>query len=93
MADINVKITDAGTQANAAISLVSGLQPDQGATTTLKANTAALKDAQSKIKTATADLVAARKDATTIVNIIKDSMKIPKNASVSASTTTSTTTQ
>ena len=88
MALITVKVTDAGTQANAAISEVSALQPDQGATSTITANTAALKDAQSKIKAATADLTAARKDVTTVANVIKDSMKIQTNASVSASTTT-----
>lgn len=75
MTDITAKVTDAGTQANAAISEITGLQPDQGATTTIQANTATLKDAQSKIKAATADLTAARKDVTTIVSVIKGSMK------------------
>ncbi len=92
MADITAKIADAGTQANAAISLVSGLQPDQGATSTLKANTAALKSAQADIKTATTDITAARKDVTTIVNIIKGSLSLSTDNSTS-STTASTTTQ
>jgi hypothetical protein len=89
LADITAKITDAGTQANAAISEVASLQPDQGATTTLQSNTAALKDARSKIKTATADLTAARKDVNTIVGVIKNSMKFSTGAS--AYTTASTT--
>jgi hypothetical protein len=83
MADITAKVTDASTQANAAISEVASLQPDQGATTTLDANTAALKSAQTDIKTATADLTTARKDVTTVVDVIKDSMKISTNTSVS----------
>jgi len=86
LADISAKTADASTQANAAISEVSGLQPDQGATTTLDANTATLKDAQSKIKTATADLAAARKDVTTVVNVIKGSMKAATNAPAPATT-------
>jgi ribosomal protein L29 len=93
MSDITAKIADASTQANAAVSETAGLQPDQGATTTLEANTAALKDAQSKIKAATADLVAARKDVNTIVGVIKGSMKVGTNASTTASVSASTTTQ
>lgn len=88
LADLTAKTTDASTQANAAISEVSGLQPDQGATSTLQANTGALKDAQSKIKAATTDLAAARKDVTTVVNVIKGSMKLPGSSSSYSSSTT-----
>ena len=88
LADIAAKTADATTQANAALSEVSGLQPDQGATTTLDANTAALKSAQSKIKTATADLTAARKDVNAVVSVIKSSMKATTSASVQVSATT-----
>lgn len=93
MSDITAKVADAGTQANAAISEVAGLQPDQGATSTLETNTAALKNAQLKVKAATADLTAARKDVNTIVEVIKGSMKLGGGAPVTASTTASTTTQ
>ncbi len=96
IADIAVKAADAGVQANAAISLVSGLQPDQGVTTALQANTAALKSARTDIKTATADLAAARKDVNVIVNAVKSSIKATTGASTptsaSASTTATTTT-
>jgi len=94
MSLMNAKVSDASTQSKAALTEVAGLQPDLGAASTLQANTAALKDAQSKIKTATSDLAAARKDVTTIVATIKGSMKAPggatsagASASVSASTT------
>ncbi|MDR3557920.1 MAG: hypothetical protein P4L61_00115 [Candidatus Pacebacteria bacterium] len=90
MADIAAKTADATTQANAALSEVSGLQPDQGATTTLVANTAALKDAQSKIKVATTDLTVARKDVNTVVGVIKSSMKATTNATVPAAAATTT---
>jgi len=95
MADLTAKVSDASKQSATVVAEVSVLVPDQGATTTLQANTAALKDAESKIKTATSDLAAARKDVTTIVAVIKNSMKAPggsasAGASVSASTTATT---
>ncbi|MGA2418327.1 MAG: hypothetical protein ABSF55_03760, partial [Candidatus Staskawiczbacteria bacterium] len=65
-------IADASAQANAAVSEVSGLLPDQGNTATMQANIAALKDARAKIKTATADLVSARKDMGTIVQDLRE---------------------
>ena len=71
MSDITAKLADATTQANAAVSETSSLIPDQGNATTAASNTAALKDARSKIKTATADLTSARKDFATIVQAIK----------------------
>jgi hypothetical protein len=86
MTDLTAKTADATTQANAAVTETASLQPDQGNTTVAAANAAALKDAQSKIKAATADLVAARKDAGTAVNAIKGTMKV--SATASASTTT-----
>ena len=92
MADITAKVIDATTQANAAISEVAGLQPDQGATSTMQTNTATLKDAQSKLKIATSDLAAARKDVNTVVNVIKKSMKLSPSVPVSTSTSTTTAT-
>lgn len=66
--DISVKTTDAMTNAQAAISAVVPLVPDQGDKTKLAANTAALKSARAKVKTGEADLKAARTDLQTIMN-------------------------
>lgn len=63
LTDMNAKIADANVQAQAAVSEVSVLKPDNGDKTVFASNRAALKDARAKIKAATADLVAARKDA------------------------------
>jgi hypothetical protein len=70
LADFNAKIADANTQARAAVTEVSGLMPDQGVQAQMQANTAALKDARSKIQAAEKDLVAARSDAATIVKAL-----------------------
>ncbi|HTY39493.1 MAG TPA: hypothetical protein VMC43_00140 [Candidatus Paceibacterota bacterium] len=66
LTDLNAKVSDANAQAQAAVSEVASLAPDQGDQTKLAANDQALKDARSKIKTANADLIAARKDAAAI---------------------------
>jgi hypothetical protein len=70
LTDMNAKLTDANTQAQAAITEVSGLKPDNGDQTVMQSNTAALKDARTKIQTAQKDLVAARKDAGIIVKSV-----------------------
>ena len=70
--DFTSKITDARAQSGTAVSTVSGLQPDQGNQTKMQANTAALKSARSNIKTATDDLIAARKDIGTIIKDLKE---------------------
>ena len=67
LTDLNVKVSDAGVQAQAAITEVASLSPDQGNTTVQQSNTAALKDARSKIQTAQQDLRTARQDAGSIV--------------------------
>lgn len=66
LSDFDAKVADAKAQAQAAITKVAGLKPDQGNQTLLQANTAALKDARTKVQAANKDLVAARKDAGTI---------------------------
>ena len=86
LADMKSKITDAQTQANAAVSEIASLQPDNGSTTLQTSNTAALKDARSKIQAGQQDLVAARKDAGTIVKAL-----IAVKASAQATTTVQTT--
>ncbi len=84
VSDMNAKTADANTQAQAAVSEVSALQPDNGNTTIYNSNQAALKDARSKIAAATADLKTARQDAGSIVKIIL-SLKI--SSTVNASST------
>jgi chromosome segregation ATPase len=83
LSDLTAKVTDAQTNAQATITEVSGLVPDQGNQATLQANTAALKDARAKIKTANQDLVTARKDAGTIVKGLKSLETAPANAASS----------
>ena len=61
LATFSAKISDATTQANAAVSEVSVLKPDNGNTTLAASNKTALKDARSKIVAAQKDLNEARK--------------------------------
>ena len=72
LADYNAKVSDAGAQYVNAGNTVAVLVPDNGDTTVAASNEAALKAARADIKTATADLVAARKDAATIVTALKE---------------------
>ena len=81
-ADMNAKIADAGVQADAAVTLIATLTPDNGDKTKMTANQQALKDARAKIKVAQADVQAVRKDAGQIIDGLK-----ALNAAVSASTT------
>ena len=71
LADMNAKIADAGVQASAAQALVAPLMPDNNDKTVMASNRKALSDARAKVKAATADLVAARKDAQTIAEGLK----------------------
>ncbi len=68
---MKAKIADAKVQATAAINLTSNLRPDNGDQATVDANKKAMTDARAKIKLATEDLKAARKDAETIVKGLK----------------------
>ncbi len=85
LSDMNAKIADASSQAQAIVSEVSSLTPDQGDKTKAASNTAALKDARSKLQVAKSDLVAARADVSTIVKFI-ESTKVSASAGVTAST-------
>lgn len=90
LADMNAKVADATTQANAAVSGIASLQPDNGNQTVKQANTTALKDARAKLQAAQQDLVAARKDAGTIVKaLIALAVSGNVSAGASASTTAS----
>lgn len=90
LADMNAKITDANTQANAAVSEVASLQPDNGSATVEASNTAALKDAHTKVQAGQQDLVAARKDAGTIVKAL---LALKVSATASSTVTASGTAQ
>ncbi len=95
LADFNAKIADANTQANAATAEVASLVPDGGVTAQMQANTAALKDARSKIQTAQQDLMTARTDAQSIIKALMGFEKAGQGGnasgtvSVSASASTS----
>ncbi len=66
-ADFHAKISDASAQATAAVSMTSGLKPDNGDATIAASNKTALSGAADKIKAATKDLVQARADIEVIV--------------------------
>ena len=82
LTDFNAKISDAGTQAVAATSEISGLVPDNGNKTILASNTATLKDARTKIQAAQKDLIAARQDIATLLQLLKNN-----KVTISASST------
>lgn len=90
LADMNAKTADATTQAQAAISEVASLTPDNGNATVMASNTAALKDAHAKIQAAQQDFVAARADA---MAIIKDLASFTASANANATATASTSAQ
>jgi hypothetical protein len=71
MTDYSAKISDAKTQAAAALTAITGLTPDNGDKTIEAKNTAALKDARTKIQAAQKDIVAAQKDAKGIAKGLK----------------------
>jgi len=73
--DLKAKIADANAQAVAAITEVSNLVPDNGVKTVQQSNTATLKSARNKLKIATEDLTAARKDAGNILKALKEATK------------------
>ncbi|HUC31172.1 MAG TPA: hypothetical protein VMR99_00580 [Candidatus Paceibacterota bacterium] len=86
LTDFNAKVSDANTQAQAAVSEVVSLMPDNGSSTVMASNTATLKDARSKILAAQQDFVTARADAETIIKALA-TFKVSANASTTASTT------
>jgi len=84
LADMNAKIADAKVQANAAISEVTVLKPDNGDKTVFASNLAAMKDARSKIRAGIQDLSAARRSAGGMVGKVT-SMKAKASAGINAS--------
>ncbi len=71
LTDLAAKIAEAKTQAEAAIGVIAALQPDEGDKVKMAANTAALKDSRSKIKTAEVSLKAARADIKSVLSALK----------------------
>lgn len=92
LADLNSKTADANTQAQAAISEVVNLQPDKGNQTQMHSNTAALKDARSKLINAQHDLIAARKDVGVIIRAIEGIGNGASATSTNSASTSSATT-
>lgn len=84
LSDMNTQVANANAQAQAAVSLVANLQPDQGNAAVETSNKTALKNAAGDSKTALADLKTARQDAGSIVKTV-ESWKTSANASSSAS--------
>ena len=92
LSDMNAKVSAAQTQANASVSAVAALQPDNGDKTVETSNAAALKNARANLQAAFADLKTARQDAGTIVKALEQ-MNAAANASVHAAANASTSTQ
>jgi chromosome segregation ATPase len=85
--DLATKISDANTQAQASVTTTASLAPDNGDTTKMASNTAALKQGRANLTTVAADLKAARADVATITKGLKAIG--PINAGATASSTTS----
>lgn len=84
LSDMNAKISDVNAQASAAVSAVASLKPDNGDTATQQANTAAIKDARTKLQAAMKEIQTARQDAH---DIVKGLMAFGASANASASST------
>lgn len=69
--DAQAKIAAAQSQAQAAVNLVTPLQPDNGNQTVLQSNLAVMKQAKTDIQTAASDLRAAWQDFRTIISQLK----------------------
>lgn len=70
LAEMQAKTSDAIVQADAALSLVVNLTPDNGDKTKAQSNSQALKDARAKIKAGMQDLITVKKDAHTITKAL-----------------------
>ena len=73
--EMTAKIADARTQAQAALTETASLQPDNGVQTVMQSNTSALKDARTKIQAAQKDLIAARQDAKSVIEMLGKNKK------------------
>ncbi len=86
LADYNAKVADAGAQAQAAVTEITTLSPDNGDKASMTANANALKDARAKIVAAQKDLRDARQDAATILKEVRGKLPASATASTSAET-------
>lgn len=91
MTDLNAKLADAKTQADAAVSGTVNLQVDNGDKTVFAANLAALKAARTKLANAEKDLAAARHDAAVIYSVVKGKGGVEGKGEAHATTTATTT--
>ena len=90
LTDLAAKLTSAQAHAQASVTAIAPLAPDQGDKTVQATNDAAIKKAQGEIKAGTQDLVDARKDIATIVGGLA---KLKTNANVNSSASTTVKTQ
>jgi hypothetical protein len=90
LTDLASKLTSAQGHAQAAVTAIAPLAPDQGDKTVQATNDAAIKKAQGEIKAGTGDLVDARKDIATIVGGLA---KLKTNANVNSNASTTVNTQ
>lgn len=84
LSDMNTRVANANAQAEAAVSLVANLQPDQGSASVEASNKTALQNARTDLKTSLADLKTARQDAGNIVKAV-ESWKVSASASSTVS--------
>jgi hypothetical protein len=82
--DLAAKISDASTQAQAAVSVSASLAPDQGDKDKMAANKAALATAREDLKTAGKDINDAQKDIASLITGIK---KVEATLKVQATST------
>ncbi len=85
LTDMAAKLQSAQKNAEESVTTSSSLTPDEGDAAKLKSNNEALQKARASLKAGHADLVAARKDAATIIAALAK-----LNASANASSTTQT---
>jgi len=85
-ADMTAKIADANVQAQAAITAVANLTPDNGDKTKMQANDAALKQARADLSLAEKDLRAAQKDIKAVIMTLRG-FKLEAGANTKTSVT------
>jgi hypothetical protein len=88
LTDFNAKVSDASTRVTTAAGEVASLKPDSGSSIVMASNTAALKDARSKIRATQQDFVTARADAESIIKALA-AFKVSATASTTVSASTS----
>jgi hypothetical protein len=88
LAEMNAKVLDASSQSVSANASVTALVPDQGNASIAATNKSTLVAAHAKIKIATDDLKAARKDVATLLAGLKSLGSVSVSASSSANITT-----